>query len=296
MDRIEKLEKEIEELRAEIAGLKREVQTFSRDTLINPVEIVLAQQGFPVLAHGDRSQLIFPPDISSGSLNRFYELMRRYSFRLFMRDLIQFPEGSETRSLTRYCSLKTVRSYMSALAEQGIVSVDEGGYRLLRQVPSFGPTLEWFVCEIFRREFLAPAVFNVRLHNTRHGGDYDVIALPAGYLVYVEVKSSPPRGVEQEAVNAFLGRVRDLQPHVSILFVDTELRMRDKLVPLLSEALSGEGRTGPEWAVSRLVNEIFHVRHSVYVINSRKGVYTNLRTCFRDFLLRDRRTDQKRAT
>jgi hypothetical protein len=112
----------------------------------------------------------------------------------------------------------------------------------------------------------------------------------------VEVKSSPPRGVEQEAVSAFLGRVRDLRPHVSILFVDTELRMRDKLVPLLSAALGNEGKTGPDWAVSRLVNEIFHVRHSIFVINSRKGVYTNLRTCFRDFLVRDRRGDRKRVT
>lgn len=288
MDRLDKLEKEVGELKAEIAELKETVR--DNACTAHPVEMLLRQQGLPVLAHGDRSQLVFPPAVSSGGLNRFYELMRRYSFRLFMRDLIRFPEGSAPAALTRYCSLATVKSYLAVLAEQGIVSSDESGYRLLRRVPSFGPTLEWFVCEIFRREFLAPAVFNARLQNTRHGGDFDVIAMPAGCLVYVEVKSSPPRGVEHSAVDAFLGRVRELEPHVAVLFVDTELRMRDKLVPLLSEVLAGEGKTGPEWAVLRLVNELFHVRHSIYLMNSRKGIYSNLRTCFRDFLLQDRKT------
>ena len=206
-----------------------------------------------------------------------------------MRDLIQFPEGDDPVALTRYCSLKTVRSYLKALSDFGIVSVAGSGYGLLKKVPSFGATLEWFVCEIFRREFLAPALFNVRLQNTRYGGDYDVISMMAGYQVYVEVKSSPPRGVEHPAISAFLGRIGDLEPHVSILFVDTELRMRDKLVPLMAAGLEEEGKTGPEWAVTRLVNEIFHVRHMIYLINSRKGVYSNLRTCFRDFLLWQRR-------
>ena len=182
-----------------------------------------------------------------------------------------------------------MKSYLRTLADLGIVTLASGDYGLIRQVPSFGPTLEWFVYEIFRREFLAPALFNVRLQNTKYGGDYDVISSIAGRLVYVEVKSSPPRGVEQQAVSAFLGRLQDLEPHLAILFIDTELRMRDKLVPLLAEGLREEGRDGPEWAVARLVDEIFHVRHTIYIINSRKGVYSNLRTCIRDFLIREGR-------
>jgi hypothetical protein len=291
MDRFEILEKQIGELKAEVASLKREVQDLSERQEVNrhPIEMLLRQRGFPVLAHGDQSQLVFPPNISSSRLAFFYQLMRRYSFRLFMRDLIQLPEGDDPGLLTRYCSLKTVKSYLKTLSDIGIVSLAGSGYSLLKRVPSFGPTLEWFVCEIFQREFLAPALFNVRLQNTKYGGDYDVISIMAGYQVYVEVKSSPPRGVEHPAINAFLGRIRDLEPHVSILFVDTELRMRDKLVPLMAEGLASEGKTRPEWTVTRLVNEIFHVRHSIYLINSRKGVYSNLRTCFRDFLLWQRK-------
>ncbi|MGA2405065.1 MAG: hypothetical protein ABSG91_25785 [Syntrophobacteraceae bacterium] len=286
MDRLELLQRQIAELGERIAALERAVKNLSSQTN-HPVERLLWQIGFPVIAHGGQTQLIFPPDISSSSLGCFYRMMRRYSFRLFIRDLIQIPEGDDLVPLTRYCSLRTVKSYLGILAEIGIVSLTAKGYRLARKVPSFGHTLEWYVCEILRREFLSPALFNVKLQNTKLGGDYDVISLIAGHLVYIEVKSSPPRGVEHQDVDAFLGRLRDLEPSIAILFVDTELRMRDKLVPLLAEGLEREGKTGPDWAVLRLVNEIFHVRHYIYVVNSRKGAYSNLRTCFRDSLLRE---------
>jgi hypothetical protein len=283
MDRLELLERQIASLNERIEALESKVEYLSSYAK-HPVEELLWQQGFPVMSHGGRAQLLFPPNIASSSLSSFYRLMKRYSFRLFTRALIQVPEADNPGPLTRYCSVRTARSYLGSLAEMGILALDNRGYRLGRKVPSFGPTLEWYVCEILRREFLAPALFNLKLKNTKSGGDYDVISLVAGHPVYIEVKSSPPRGVEHQAVEAFLGRLRDLEPPIAILFVDTELRMRDKLVPLLAEGLECEGKTGPDWAVSRLVNEIFHVRHSIYVMNSRKGIYSNLRTCFRDFL------------
>ncbi|MGO9416573.1 MAG: hypothetical protein ACLP51_15735 [Syntrophobacteraceae bacterium] len=285
MDRLEPLERQISKLMERIDVLERNIEYLSSQTK-HPVEELLWQLGFPVISHGGMAQLLFPPNIASSSLGYFYRMMNRYSFRLFIRDLIQIPEGDELGALTRYCSLRTVKSYLGILAEMGIVCLADKGYRLVRKVPSFGPTLEWYVCEIFRREFLAPALFNVKLQNTKFGGDYDVISIVAGHLVYVEVKSSPPRGVEHQAVEAFLGRICDLNPSIAILLVDTELRMRDKLVPLLAEGLEREGKKG-HWAVLRLLNEIFHVRHCIYVMNSRKGVYSNLRTCFRDFLLRE---------
>ncbi len=283
MDLLEPLQRQIAELKERMAAIESAVENLSSQTK-HPVEKLLWQLGFPVLAHGGQTQLVFPPDISVSSLGSFYRIMRRYSFRLFLRDLIQMPEGDDLAPLTRYCSLRTVKSYLGTLAEIGIVSLTGKDYRLARKVPSFGQTLEWFVSEILRREFLSPALFNVKLQNTKMGGDYDVISVMAGHLIYIEVKSSPPRGVEHQNVDAFLGRIGDLGPSLAILFVDTELRMRDKLVPLLAQGLEREGKTGPDWAVLRLINEIFHVRHSIYVINSRKGVYSNLRTCFRDFL------------
>jgi Holliday junction resolvase-like predicted endonuclease len=187
--------------------------------------------------------------------------------------------------------MRTVRAYLKDLAELGIVVFDgDRSYRLIsKQISSFGPTLEWYVSEILQREFMAPALFNVRLQNTCHGGDYDVIALVGGHLVYVEVKSSPPRGVELPAVSAFLNRLGDLQPQMAVFLVDTELRMKDKIVELFSEAVAVDHEPAGLYEVERLVDEIFHIRHAVYLVNSRKGIYSNLRTCFRDFLHADNR-------
>jgi hypothetical protein len=286
LDRLKQLEEEMGALKGTVSELRNQVVTLREalKTSRHPVEAFLWQRGFPVIAQGDRSWTLLPSDISLKANEHFYQLMRRYSFRLFLRDLIQFPEGKDFKVLNRYCSMRTVRSYLENLAQLGIVTLgrDRSYHLILQQVSSFGPTLEWYVSEIFQREFMAPALFNVRLQHTRYGGDYDVIALIGGRLVYVEVKSSPPRGVELQAVSAFLNRLQDLQPRVAVFLVDTELRMKDKIVPLFAQALGATDEHTESSLVSRLINEIFHIHHSIYLINSRKGIYSNLRYCFRD--------------
>ena len=288
MDRVKRLEAEMEGLKDTVSKLQNQIATL-HDGLAafgHPVETILWQRGLPVIAQGDRSRTLLPLNLSPAEEDRFYQLMRRYSFRLFLRDLIQSPEGTDLNGLTRYCSVKTVRSYLKELAQLGIVTFAEGqSYQLIQQqISSFGPTLEWYVSRIFQREFLAPALFNVRLDHTRFGGDYDLIAIVSGHLVYVEIKSSPPRGVEVQAVSAFLNRLQDLQPHMAMFLVDTELRMKDKIVPLFTEALEASPHHAQATPVSRLINEIFHIQHTIYLVNSRNGIYTNLRRCFRDFL------------
>jgi hypothetical protein len=290
MERFKRLEEEVSLLKTTVSELRdavtdlREGQRAFRD----PVEALLGQRGLPILAHGDLSRTLLPP----GGKEYFYQLMRRYSFRLFLRDLIQFPEGADLGALTRYCSSQTVHAYLRDLDAMGVLTLGPGQtYQLLsKRIRSFGPTLEWYVSEILQREFMAPTLFSVRLQHTRFGGDYDVIAIVNGLLVYVEAKSSPPRGVELPAVCAFLNRIQDLQPQMAVFLVDTELRMKDKIVPLFEEALATDVKPSRPYEVVRLVNEIFHIQHGVYLVNSRKGIYSNLRFCFRDFLRAAKKT------
>lgn len=282
------LEQEVEALRKEVSRLQEEVKALHQARMAekHPVEVLLWQRGLPVLDHGDRTQVLLPANPSFSQTDLFYRLMRRYSFRLFLRELLQIPEGREASFLSRYCSEKTAKTYLENLSDLDVVRLHpDGSYEVVkRHVVSFGPTLEWYVSEIFQKEFLAPALFNVRLRNTQYGGDYDVITLLGEVLVYGEVKSSPPRGIELPAVAAFLDRLQDLQPHMAVFLVDTELRMLDKMVPLFAEALEKQGHFPDQWPVIRLVNELFHIRHSIYIVNSRNGIYTNLRLCLRDFL------------
>jgi hypothetical protein len=298
MDRLRQLENEVQDLKMSLAELRLQVTNLLQERKLHqhPLEALLRQRGLPILSHGDCSRLVLPPNAPAIQKTRFYRFMQRYSFRLFLRDLIQLPEGGNLKALTRYCSLNTVRSYMKFLSEMGVVQIhpDKSYQFIQRQITSFGPTLEWYVNEIFQREFLAPSRFGVRLLNTKYGGDYDVIAILTGCLIYVEVKSSPPRGVEQTAVAAFLRRLHDLQPNMAVFMVDTELRMRDKIVPMFADAMKDENLESEEWQVSRLVGEIFHIGHSIYLINSRKGIYSNLRFCVRDYLNWGKKAGQTR--
>lgn len=283
--RIERLEREVESLRRQVGDLRDSVRGLMerRAALGSPVEVLLRQQGLPILSSGRDPRVLPLPNTPLSMVDDFYRMMRRYSFRLFLRDLIQFPEAADVSPLTRYCSRKTALRYLGCLEPMGIVALGPGcSYRFVpRHIVSFGPTLEWYVSEIFQREFMAPSLFNLRLESTRFGGDYDVMAMVGGQLVYVEVKSSPPRGVELPAVQAFLNRLCDLRPRMAIFLVDTELRMLDKMVPLFDESLRAGSEGGKNRPIERIVDEIFHIGHTVFITNSRRGIATNLRVCIR---------------
>ncbi len=287
--RLNKLEKEVEQLKKELSLLRRYVERLHSGRYPSPIPLLqlLAQRGLSILEHDHNTQVLLPPGATEEQQDILFNLLRRYSFRLFLRDLIQFPEGKNTKKLCRYCSPATARSYLKKLQNLGIVSYNsrEGYNLLIKGVASFGPTLEWYVGQLFARYFSAPVITSVKFKNTPTGGDYDVIALLEQRLTYVEVKSSPPRGVEKPAVRAFLDRLYDLQPDVALFFVDTELRMKDKMVVLFGEEM--ERRFGAEaakrWQVSRLVNELFHINHGIYIVNSKKGVAANIQKCLNDF-------------
>jgi len=126
----------------------------------------------------------------------------------------------------------------------------------------------------------------VSIKKTHSGGDYDVIASWNQRLVYVEVKSSPPKGIEIGEVRTFFSRMEDLLPDVAILFNDTQLRMKDKLVVMVEEELLRRYGKDSEtlYPVERLIEELFHVCHRLYIVNSKKDVVENFRLCLRDYL------------
>jgi hypothetical protein len=146
--------------------------------------------------------------------------------------------------------------------------------------------LEWFIAEMFKREFASSAIYGVSVKNTPSGGDYDVIASWNQRLVYVEVKSSPPKGIEQNEISSFFSRMDDILPDAALLFNDTQLRMKDKLVVMFEEEL--ERRYGKDsrtfYPVERLIGELFHVRNRIFIVNSKKDVVENFGICLKHYL------------
>lgn len=281
---------EIQSLKKSIRSLTRQIKSIKTASIEDPapVERLLRTRGIQVFRKNPADRIFIPADLSESHKTRFYEMMKRYSFRLVLRDMIKNQDEFRVQDLTRYCSSRVVRGYCDTLVDMGMImkSRKVGLRTIVRPLYSFGPTLEWFIAEMFKREFASPAIYGVSVKNTRSGGDYDVIASWNQRLVYTEVKSSPPKGVEQGEISTFFSRLDDLLPDVAILFNDTQLRMKDKLVVMFEEELSrryGEG-SKTLYPVERLVEELFHIRRRIFIVNSKKSVAENFGICLRDCL------------
>lgn len=286
----EEILKEIQSLKMKIRELTREIESIKTSTIEDPfsVERLLKMRGIQVFRKNPIDHLFFPPDLSDSYKNYFYEMMKKYSFRLVLRDMIKYQSQFQVQDLTHYCSFRMAQEYCRRLCDMGMISrIGKGKYRI-QNLPifSFGPTLEWFIAEMFKKEFASPAIYSVSVKNTSAGGDFDVIASWNRRLVYVEVKSSPPKGVEQKEISTFFSRMNDISPEVAILFEDTQLRMKDKLVVLFEEELVK--RYGKEakrlYPVKRLYEELFHIKDHIFIINSKKDVVENFKFCLRHYL------------
>jgi hypothetical protein len=282
--------REIQFLKQKVQSLTKEIKSIKAASIedTSPVENMLRMRGIKIFRKNPTERLFFPPDLSPFYKNRFYEMMKKYSFRLVLRDMIKYHDRFRIHDLTRYCSSKVVQGYCDLLGEMGAILKNGKGKFRTRVSPlySFGPTLEWFTAEMFKREFASPAIYGVSLKKTPSGGDYDVMASWDQRLVYVEVKSSPPKGVEQSEISTFFSRTDDILPDVAILFNDTQLRMKDKLVVMFEEELGR--RHGKEsktlYPVERLFEELFHVQNHLFIVNSKKDVIENFQICLKHYL------------
>ena len=243
---------------------------------------MLTRRGFQCDVRSPLDSVLLPEPFDEKAEKEFYEYLKKYSFRIFLRDVINHREGFREKDLVRYCSEDVVREYLAYLVRCGIAMEGGEGFRLVNQgIYSFGDTLEWFVASIFRREFHSPAAWIVRVLDSGLGGDYDVIARVESKMVFVETKSSPPKNIHNEQINAFLERVDALMPNFVFFLVDTHLRMEDKILKLFDEEL--EKRYKKKFGIEKLYNRIFYTRRNIFIINSKPDVVGNIRLGLRHF-------------
>ena len=258
---------ELELLRGEVRRLRRTLK------LLTPsLDMLLKRRGFRVYKKEPPDDLLVPDDPFRDG---FYAAMHKYSFRLFLRDVIKHQERFTLEQVTRYATTRVVKAYVSYLLETRMLKEEAAGYALSHTpITSFGPTLEWYVAELFRRELGAEAVWGVKFKRPKVGGDYDVLAKLDGSLLYAEVKSSPPKQVTDREIAAFLDRVDDLAPEAAVFVMDTELRMKDKVVPMFEQELV-KRMTGPQ-PVLRIERELYHVRDRIFIVNAKESIGRNI--------------------
>ncbi len=292
--------REDHETQDEIRSLKAEVRRLRKSLtrLTPPLPALLRRRGFKIYKKDPPDDLLIP---EKRFIDSYYRHLNKYSFRLFLRDVIKHQELFTTKEVTRYSTQEVTEDYTSFLLRVGLIRKADkvGSYRLRKKpVKSFGPTLEWFLSEVLRREFAAEALWGIKFKRPVVGGDYDVIAKIDGSLLYMEVKSSPPKQIYANEISAFFDRVFDLAPGIPIFFMDTELRMKDKIVPMFeeelkkrsSEALSSYFGVTPasheKPPVERIEKELFQIENKIFIINAKESIVNNIEKVLSRYLRR----------
>jgi len=261
---------EIKRLKEEIKKLKRLISSQPPD-----LKTMLKRRGFYIYKKEPRDDLFLPNKTSMR--RQFYERLKKYSFRLFLRDVIKHQESFTIEDVTRYATREVTQQYIKFLLRAGVAEEIDKTYRLIHTpIKSFGETLEWFMARLLEKEFGAETIWGVKFKRPKVGGDYDLIAKIDSSMLYMEIKSSPPKQIYDNEITAFLDRVIDLSPDVSIFFLDTELRMKDKMVPMFEAEL--KRRYKKPLLVERIERELFHINRKVFIINSKESIEANIRT------------------
>ncbi len=221
------------------------------------------------------ADLPFPRDLAQAAVERLAELLGHYAVRLFLRGAIQRPDGFTPVQATRYLKPAQARGYAEELVELGLAErLPRNRYRLVFPAATFGGTLEWYVSRELARKYGFDVATGVKLHVPGVGGDLDVIAAAEGKLIYLELKSSPPKNLSVAEVGAFLDRVYFLRPDVTVFVVDTALRLSDKVLPMLLEEFGRRRNSVPP--ARRIGPELWALTPHVYLVNGRRDLMNNI--------------------
>jgi hypothetical protein len=273
-------EKHIEELaflRKEVKRLRRTLNELSPD-----INMLLKRRGFIIYKKEPVDDLFVP---LKKFQNRFYRMLHKYSFRLLLRDVIKHQKLFTLEQVTQYATPSITNGYLDCLLSVKLIRKKGAGYVLAKgPIRSFGVTLEWYIAEIFKREFGSESVWGVKFKWPRIGGDYDVIAKMDTSLIYSEVKSSPPKQICDSEIAAFLDRVADLAPAVAIFLIDTELRMKDKIVPMFEHELAIRFSDPP--SVERIERELFQISGRIFIVNAKESITGNIGKVLNRYYLR----------
>ncbi len=251
----------------------------------SPVGRALLQRGLTVAEWGNEGHTLLPYLKGPRGREAFYGLLQSYSFRLFLRDILVLRDRFLPERLGPFFTPESVEAMARQAERLGLIRRGKGGnVRFLADgATDLGDTFEWFVAETLRREFAADALWGVKFASLPCGGDFDVLALASGRLLYLEAKTSPPKHIELADMTAFLDRLGTLSPDFAVVLVDTHLRMKDKLVPLMSEALRLAGEERCE--MTRIERETFSWDGRIFLTNAKRDVAGNLALCLRSYFL-----------
>jgi hypothetical protein len=260
---------------------------------------VLKRRGVTIETRGSIQDILLPLDrelpLSGEQCNEFRRLFSKSSFRKVIRQITSESGNATVEQLTKIAGDQT-DSYIGFLSSIGVAERSGSRVMLTRPINYIGPTLEWYVADVFKKDFAGSAEWSVNLSDFRYG-DYDVLAWLPPILIYVETKSSRPSEVNESELRHFLQRGVELAPDLAILLIDTEddLEKADLIRRLFDLMLltvrTNNGIAAPEWQhdekpfitpQARYPGISFGYRR-FYVTNSEPSIRSQLSKCLRHY-------------
>ena len=208
--------------------------------------------------------------------DRLSKRLGHYAFRLFLRGAIQKSDGFAPAETTRYLTPAQSKECAEFVVSMGLAErLPRGRYRLTWPTTSFGGILEWYVARELERRFGFDVATRVKLHVRGVGGDLDAVAAAEGKLVYLELKSSPPKNLSITEAAAFFDRLYLLHPDLTLFVVDTALRLTDKVLPMLVKEFRQRSRESG-LVPKQIAPQLWALTPHIYVVNGRRDLMANI--------------------
>ena len=100
-------------LREEIKRLRK-----SLSELTPSLEVLLKRRGFKIFKQEPSDDLLLP---EKEHLPGFYEMLKKYSFRLFLREVIKHQKFFKLEQVTRYATSEVTKDYVAYMKDIGIL-------------------------------------------------------------------------------------------------------------------------------------------------------------------------------
>ena len=133
--KLDEVLREVSDLRGQLQELSVRVEALRTAFFMDSSPLLRRLKGRGLKIHGQNppDRLLIPSDLSPELTSDFYERMKRYSFRLFLRDLVKTESAFRPDDLTQYCSSRIADEYTQFLDSTGTVSrLRDNRYRLDR--------------------------------------------------------------------------------------------------------------------------------------------------------------------
>ena len=91
----------------------------SLNILTAPLDVLLKRRGFRIFKQAPSGDLLQP---AKEFLDDYYRMLHRYSFRLFIRDIIKHQDFFRTENVTRYATAGVTAEYLRYILSIGLIT------------------------------------------------------------------------------------------------------------------------------------------------------------------------------